>query len=322
MRRYSVLVPAILALLAVTATACGSDGGSGQASAPTTAAAAPTTVPPTTTPPEETCPVAPIPVVVSVDQWGDIVEQLGGSCTEVTTIIQGSSADPHDYEPTAADTAKFSNAKLVVVNGADYDHWAGDTVKTLSPQPAVVDAGEVVGVKEGDNPHIWYGPDYVTKVSQAVTTELSALEPTAATYFANRATEWNTALEPYFAEIASIKATAAGQTFGSTESVFDYMGAAVGLVNATPQGYQNTAGNHSDPAPGDVAQFQQALRDKSMAVLIFNTQTEGSIPEQIRDVATESSVPVVDVTETVPPGVDSFVAWQLAQLNALRAALA
>ncbi len=322
MRRYSVLVPAILALLAVTATACGSDSGSGQASAPTTAAAAPTTVPPTTTPPEETCPVAPIPVVVSVDQWGDIVEQLGGSCTEVTTIIQGSSADPHDYEPTAADTAKFSNARLVVVNGADYDHWAGDTVKTLSPQPAVVDAGKVVGVKEGDNPHIWYGPDYVTKVSQAVTTELSALEPTAATYFANRATEWNTALEPYFAEIASIKATAAGQTFGSTESVFDYMAAAVGLVNATPQGYQNAAGNHSDPAPGDVARFQQALRDKSMAVLIYNTQTEGSIPEQIRDVATGSSVPVVDVTETVPPGVDSFVAWQLAQLNALRAALA
>ncbi|MCU0311803.1 MAG: zinc ABC transporter substrate-binding protein [Acidimicrobiales bacterium] len=319
MRRPTALVP-LTVVAVLTLAACGSDGDTDQASAPTTAAPAPTTAPPTTAA-EAPCPVAPIPVVVSVDQWGDIVEQLGGTCTEVTTIIQGSSADPHDYEPTAADTAEFSDARLVVVNGADYDHWASDAVEALSPQPALVDAGEVVGVDEGDNPHIWYGPDFVTQVSQAVTAELSALEPAAAAYFADRATDWDAALEPYFAEIDAIRTAATGTSFGSTESVFDYMADALGLVNATPQGYRNAAANESDPAPGDVAEFQQALRDGSMAVLIYNTQTEGSVPEQLRSVATESQVPVVDVTETVPPGVDSFVEWQVTQLQALRTAL-
>ncbi len=307
----------LLSLLALTAAACGTDSGSGQATATT---APPTGAAPDTTAPEP-CPVAPVPVVVSVDQWGDVVEQLGGTCTEVTTIIQGSSADPHDYEPTAADTAKFADARLVVVNGADYDHWAEDAAKALSPQPAIVNGGDVVGVEEGDNPHIWYGPDYVTQISRAVTTELSTLEPAAADYFAARAADWDTALEPYFAEIESLKASSAGTPFGSTESVFDYMAAAIGLENLTPQGWQNAAANESDPAPGDVAAFQQALRDGSMAVLVFNTQTEGAIPEQVRGVATEAGVPVVDVTETVPPGVDSFVEWQVAQLQALRTAL-
>src|SRR6185503_7871608 len=73
------------------------------------------------TEPTGDCPTAPIPVVVSVDQWGDIVHQLAGDCGAVTTIVSSSSADPHDYEPTPADIAKFSGAKLVVVNGLDYD---------------------------------------------------------------------------------------------------------------------------------------------------------------------------------------------------------
>ena len=306
----------LLTVVALTAAACGSDSGNGQATATELATGA---VPATTTP--EPCPVAPLPVVVSVDQWGDVVEQLGGACTEVTTIIQGSSADPHDYEPTAADTATFADAKLVVVNGADYDHWAEDAATALSPQPAIVNGGDVVGVEEGDNPHIWYGPDYVTRISQAITTELSTLEPAAADYFASRAADWDTALEPYFAEIESLQASSAGTPFGSTESVFDYMAAAIGFENLTPQGWQNAAANESDPAPGDVAAFQQALRDGAMAVLVFNTQTEGAIPEQVKDVATDAGVPVVDVTETVPPGVDSFVEWQVAQLQALRTAL-
>src|SRR4051812_40388448 len=63
------------------------------------------------------CPTAPIPVVVSVDQWGDIVSRLAGDCGAVTTIFKSSSADPHDYELTPADAAKFTGAKLVVVNG-------------------------------------------------------------------------------------------------------------------------------------------------------------------------------------------------------------
>ena len=58
--------------------------------------------------PKGDCPTAPLPVVVSVDQWGDIVDQLAGDCGDVTTIIKSSSADPHDYEPTPADTAAFT----------------------------------------------------------------------------------------------------------------------------------------------------------------------------------------------------------------------
>ena len=59
-----------------------------------------------------------------------------------------------------------------------------------------------------------------------------------------------------------------------------------------------------------------------MDVLIYNTQTEGSIPEQIRATAEGASVPVVEVTETVPESAASFARWQVDQLESLAQALA
>src|SRR5947199_10843711 len=103
------------------------------------------------TQPKGACPTAPVPVVVSVDQWGDIVHQLAGDCGAVTTIFTSSSADPHDYEPTPADIAKFTGAQLVVVNGLDYDPWADKAVSTLDVKPVVVNGGEVVGRRAGNN---------------------------------------------------------------------------------------------------------------------------------------------------------------------------
>jgi len=273
------------------------------------------------TKPKGSCPTAPVPVVVSVDQWGDIVDQLAGDCGEVTTIFKSSSADPHDYEPTPSDSARFTGAKLVVVNGLDYDPWATKAVATLDSRPPVVNGGDVVGLHAGDNPHIWYGPAYVKEVSAAVTAALKNIEPKDARYFDARAAAWRTALGPYDSEIARIKPLAAGRTYGATEGIFDYMAKAVGLRDETPSGYQRATSNESDPAPGDIHAFEEALAGRRMSVLVYNTQTQGAIPEQIRMQARSAKVPVVEVTETVPPGTDSFVTWQGGQFRQLASAL-
>ncbi|MCX6431400.1 MAG: zinc ABC transporter substrate-binding protein, partial [Actinobacteria bacterium] len=269
----------------------------------------------------DACPTAPVPVVVSVDQWGDIVRQLGGACAEVTIVVAGTSIDPHDYEPTTGDIAKFTGARLVVVNGADYDPWAERAVEALPAAPTVIDAAEVNGVEGGVNPHLWYSPDYVEATAAAVTAALKDAAPAASSYFDTQAAAWQDSMKPYFAQIAAVKSAASGATYGATESVFDYMAQACGLVNTTPQGYQNTAAAESDPAPGDVLAFNTALTDGTMQVLIYNTQTEGAIPEQINATATQAGVPIVDVTETVAPGFTTFADWQISQLQALATAL-
>jgi zinc/manganese transport system substrate-binding protein len=326
---------AAAALLLVTPFALAACGGGGD---DTPAASATSDAPP--------CPTAPVDVVVSVDQWGEIVSELGGACANVTTLLASSSVDPHDYEPSPADAAKFGDTQLIVINGGHYDEWAAKLAASSAPDVPVVDAVELSGGHDeashdhdeaghdhdeaghdeahdhgAQNQHVWYDPAAVTAVADAVTTELKKLAPQAADYFTQRRSDLGEALAPYDAAIAAIKTSATGKTYAATESVFDPMAAALGLQNKTPQGYQTASNNETDPSPADLDAFLRLLRDKGVDVLIYNTQTQGSVPEQIRAAAEQAGVPVVEVTETVTPGADSFEAWQVDQLRSLAKAL-
>ena len=110
-------------------------------------------------------------------------------------------------------------------------------------------------------------------------------------------------MQPYVDEIATVKAVAAGTTYGATESVFDYMAAAVGLVDVTPEGYRNAAANESDPAPGDVNDFEELLRSRHDRRARLQHPDRGLDPRAApRTSPRRADVPVVEVTETVPAG--------------------
>lgn len=311
--RRAYIAAAVALTLAVTGCSTGqtrtpANSGAATPGATGSAAAAP-------------CPTAPVAVVVSVDQWGDIVAELGGACATVKTVLASSSLDPHEYEPSPADAACFTGAKLVVVNGAGYDSWASKLAATSAAHAHVVSAAAVTNTPDGANPHLWYLPSAVTAVADAVAAEFSKLDPQASDYFSQRRSQFTAAIAPYTGLIGKIRAGAAGKSYAATETVFDYQAQVLGLVNMTPAGYQRASANESDPSPGDIDAFCAALAGRHIDVLVYNPQTQGSIPEQIRSAAERAGVPVVDMTETVPPGQTSFEGWQYAQLVALGKAL-
>jgi zinc/manganese transport system substrate-binding protein len=267
------------------------------------------------------CPAAPVNVVVSVDQWGDIVGTLGGNCAKVKTVLVSSSIDPHDYQPSPADASYFSGSQLVVVNGADYDPWASKLATTTVPKVPLISAAAVTETPDGANPHLWYSPSAVTAVADAVTAELTRLSPSAAGYFATQRTTFTADLKPYHALITKIKAAASGKSYAATEGIFNYMANALGLVDKTPEGYRRAVANQTDPSPGDLNAFRAALSSRQIDVLVLNPQTEGALPDQIRAAAQESGVPVVDASETVAARDKSFQSWQIDQLASLAEAL-
>lgn len=281
------------------------------------------------------CPTNPVDVVVSVDQWGDIVSQLGGACANVATVLASSSMDPHDYEPAPSDAALFDGAQLVVINGGHYDEWAAKLAVTAAPDAPVINVVDLIGDHGGDadhdhsghdhahdvNVHVWYNPSAVKEVAEAVTAKLETLSPDAAGYFDQRHSAFENVMTPYDETIETMKAGVAGKSFAATETVFDPMAAALGLDNRTPEGYRFASVNGAEPPPADLAAFFRLLEERSVDVLIYNSQTEGSVPEQIRAAAEDAGVPVVQVTDTVPPGTESFQTWQVAQLDSLAKAL-
>jgi zinc/manganese transport system substrate-binding protein len=158
-------------------------------------------------------------------------------------------------------------------------------------------------------------------MTAAVTARLRALAPADAAVFTRSAAALDRDLAAYDRAVAALRPLAARHTYAATEPVFDRMAHALGLTDATPAGFRRAVSNESDPAPADVAALEAALTGRKVDVLIYNLQTEGAIPDQLRATAQRAGVPVVEVTESPPQGSGSFVAWQTAQLTDLANAL-
>ncbi|MBB53565.1 MAG: hypothetical protein CMF67_04255 [Magnetovibrio sp.] len=64
----------------------------------------------------------PIPVVSTFSILGDLVKQVGGNHIALTTLV-GHDGDAHVYKPTPADARAVSAAKVLFVNGLEFEGW-------------------------------------------------------------------------------------------------------------------------------------------------------------------------------------------------------
>ena len=101
-----------------------------------------------------------IQIVAAENFWGSLVSQIGGKDVNVISIVSDPNADTHEYESNTNNAREFATANYVIVNGVGYDSWADKLLGASSnPQRKVLNVGNLVGKKEGDNPHLWYNPD-------------------------------------------------------------------------------------------------------------------------------------------------------------------
>ena len=265
-----------------------------------------------------------IQVVAAENFWGSVAAQLGGSHVQVTSIIDSPDADPHDYEPTAADGRAIAAADLVVINGVGYDTWA-TKLSAANPNPDRTDltVGELVGVAEGGNPHRWYNPDDVTKVVDHLTADYKRISPGDASYFdAQRTAFLTTGIAGYKAVIADIKARYGGTPVGASESIFAMIAPALGLDLITPPSFLKAISEGTDPTAGDKATIDAQIAGKKIKVYVYNAQNATPDVQAQIAAAKAQGIPVSTITETMTPATASWQQWQTAQLVALRDALA
>ena len=264
-----------------------------------------------------------VDVVAAENFWGDITKQIGGNNVHVTSVISDPSADPHLYESDARTAAAISKAQLVVVNGLGYDNFMAKLL-SASPNPnrKVLTAADVMQISGPDaNPHIWYDIAKVPDVASAIAAQLGALDPADATAFTANAKKFSDSLAPINAAIANVKAKYSGAPVGYTERVPGYLVDAAGLKLATPASFAQSIEDGNDPSPADNAAMDTAVRTKAIKVLLYNSQVTSPATDAVKTLAQQSGVPIVGVTETMPPSDANFQAWQLRQVNELTSAL-
>ncbi len=262
-------------------------------------------------------------VVAGENFWGNIVAQIGGRHVRVTSILSNPATDPHLYESDVANAIAVAEAGLVIENGAGYDTFLSQLLgATTHSGRVVISVQHVLGAAGPDvNPHFWYDIPRVPRVAAAFEAALARLEPRDAALFAANLAAFDRSLGPVQAVLRTIRRRYPGAPVAYTERVPGYLLQAAGLRVLTPPGFAASIEDGNEPAPGDTLAMDLLLTGRKVRVLLYNAQVISPVTEQVRALARKSGVPVVPVTETMPPSFRTYQAWQLAQARALLRAL-
>lgn len=299
----------VAALAALTATACSTSSSSNASSAAASSGSGDGKM---------------IQVVAAENFWGSIASQLGGDHVKVTSIINSPDADPHDYEPTAADARIVAGAQYTIVNGIGYDAWA-DKLLSANPSGGRTDlkVGDLVGVKNGGNPHRWYSPADVHQLVEKISADYKKMDPADAADFDKLKNTFETrTLAPYNQLISDIKAKYAGTPIGASESIVSPLGDGLGLKTLTPDSFLSAISEGTDPTAKDKAAIDQQIAGKQIKVYVYNSQNATPDVQAQVKAAKAEGIPVAAVTETLTPAGASFQSWQVRQLQDIQAALA
>ena len=260
-----------------------------------------------------------IEVVASINQWGSVAKDLGGSHVDVTNIMTKTNVEAHDYEPTSQDVAKFGTAKVAVVNGADYDPWASKAASAT--KATLVTAAETAGIKEGDNPHVWFSAKVRNNTADAITAAYQKADPSHKDDYAKLNKEWHAKEDQLESRIKETSAKTEGLPYAATESVAWYLADDLKMTDATPKGYAQASANESEPTPADIKDFQDTLKAGFIKMFVFNSQEANSTTDQITGAAKDANVPIVELAEQMPKQYTNLLDWMSALVDQFAAAV-
>jgi zinc/manganese transport system substrate-binding protein len=264
---------------------------------------------------------ARLKVLAAENFYGDIASQLGGDHVQVTSIMSDPNVDPHEYEADPKDAMGVAQANLVIQNGADYDNWMPRLLSASPNASRVVLTGASIGhdlLK--DNPHVWYSLKDVRAIAAQIVKSYEALAPADQADFEKNRAAFDASLDPIEKKMESVRHEFAGTPVALTETIFLYQTDQMKLNVLTPTEFQEAIAQGNDPPAKSIAIANTQVSGHQVKVLIENIQTVTPITMHLQQEAKDAGIPVVGVSETMPPG-EHYQIWMLKQLQTLESAL-
>lgn len=244
-----------------------------------------------------------VDIVTSTNIYANIAKNVVGKHGEVQAIIKNGDTDPHDFEPTTDSAKEVANANIVISNGLGYDDWMTKLADSNDIHMTKV-GEELMGLKQGDNPHIWYNLDMPKKYVNYIVKRSSKIDPKHASYFRKNG-------QTYLNKIQSIKQLAAkidakhAKLVYVSEPVFDYALERCHFKVGNPA-FEEAVENETDPSAQVVHNMQESIKHKKISFFVNNVQASSSTVNGMVKLANQNQIPVLKVRETMPNGTNYY----------------
>ena len=176
-------------------------------------------------------------VVATVFPAYDFARAVGGEAAEVSLLLPPG-AESHSSEPTPADIMAVQQCDLFLYLGGESDTWVETILESVEPQGTTLrmidcvdlleeetvegmeshedehdhDEGLGLGEVVGYDEHVWTAPRNAAQITLAIGSEMEALDPSNAAFYAANAADYAGQIEALDREFADFFAGVADRT--------------------------------------------------------------------------------------------------------------
>ena len=142
---------------------------------------------------------APV-VLASTTFLTDITRNIAGDRVKVESLLP-IGADPHSYQPTPQDVAKIEQSKLLIINGAEYEHFLESLLENAGGERNIIEASSGLRLRtdaeseQGVDPHLWLDPNNVIIYVENIREGLTHFDPDGAAIYQSNADAYVAKLE-------------------------------------------------------------------------------------------------------------------------------
>lgn len=143
-------------------------------------------------------------VVATTTQVADFAANIGGDKVRVHGLLKPN-VDPHDYEPTPLDMWMLAEADVVVKNGVGFEKWLDQAIEASGFRGTLVDASQGVRLRTGEgasaDPHIWHDPRNAKTMAANIARAFAAADAANAAVYEQNLAAYQARLDELDAEI-------------------------------------------------------------------------------------------------------------------------
>ncbi len=221
-------------------------------------------------------------------------QAIGGDKAEVYNVTPAS-AEPHDYEPTAEDSARIEDSQLVILNGGGLEVWGENVSRNFNPQKTTfVVAGEGLTtqqvVEDGEkiiDPHVWQSPLLAEQMVDKIAGGFAAVDPTHSQYYQSNASVLKSKLNELDQLYRTGLSSCAQKNIITSHAAFGYLATTYGLTQVPIAGLSPDA----EPSAQQLAAIAKFAKDNHVTYIFFESLVSPKLSETIaREVGAKTLV--------------------------------
>lgn len=265
-----------------------------------------------------------VSVLASTDVYATLAEKVVGETVRIDAIVDDPAVDPHSYEATPQDRLRVEEADVLIANGGGYDPYLTLLAAAAGKTSAVYQLidGENWHSHEFDeqtyqNEHIWYDLGRMSEFVTDFAEHMSELVPANAEFYAENAQATAQEIDDLDERNSAIEASSLASM--ATEAVSGFLLEDAGFEDLTELEFLAAVEHGDDVSPRLFHRALDRISTGEVDLLSYNPQTETNQALRIREAAEEADIAVLEFSETLPDGAESYLDWMEHNISQIEA---